>query len=69
MFVAVVSVSSHYIGKTVAFNMGWWVSSSRGVCPDEPKLTSIAQAFTFPLGSLTLLTFSLGNLFASMFFK
>ncbi|ORY73240.1 voltage-dependent anion channel-domain-containing protein [Leucosporidium creatinivorum] len=50
MFVAVVSVGSHYIGKTVAFNMGWW-------------------AFTFPLGSLNLLTYSLGNLFNSMFFN
>ncbi|KAL8277179.1 hypothetical protein RQP46_010427 [Phenoliferia psychrophenolica] len=50
MFLAVVSVGSHYIGKTVAFNMGWW-------------------AFTFPLGSLTLLTYSLGTTFDSLFFK
>ncbi|KAM0756009.1 hypothetical protein T439DRAFT_320700 [Meredithblackwellia eburnea MCA 4105] len=50
MFLAVVSVASHYVGKTVAFNMGWW-------------------AFTFPLGSLNLLTYSLGQTFDSLFFK
>ncbi|KZP24130.1 hypothetical protein FIBSPDRAFT_1012499 [Athelia psychrophila] len=50
LFLAVVTVSTHYVTYDIAFNMGAW-----GV--------------TFPLGSLALLTFSLGNSFDSLFFK
>lgn len=81
LFIAVASVSSQLFTKGLirSFNMGWSVASFRSSvkylvsrahapCPSSSFALPRRWAFTFPLGSLALLTFSLGTSFDSSFF-
>ena len=68
MFHAIVIVSTHYMTSDIVFNVSFYVSRIK-IRNDLPWLQMGAWGVTFPLGSLALLTFSLGNSFDAMFFK
>lgn len=70
LFHAVVTVSSHYVTYDIAFNVSpyyfvFYIISAHTHLWGQMG----AWGVTFPLGSLALLTFSLGNSFDSLFFK
>lgn len=69
LFHAVVTVLTHYLTYEMAFNVSGFVSPTLDLVYDSFILQMGAWGVTFPLGSLALLTFSLGTSFDSLFFK
>lgn len=68
MFLAIVSVGTNFFRKTLSFNMSALAFALHNTRSHEGKYRSW-WSFTFPLGSLCLLTYSIGETFDSIFFN